>query len=154
MNNVNHRYTGIKQKKKKRTIFVNHEDRRHRISLAMIFTIILVLVAGLGAALPYAMIYNTQIQITRTMRLLAEQRELNINTRADMVQRYTLDEVDRIATDRLGMSLPDESKTIKIHVPKQSHVVLNDDDFFIPIDYRFLPGIADFVKSYFDRFID
>jgi cell division protein FtsL len=100
-------------------------DKRYRISFAMIFTLILIFLGSLGTALSYALTADTRHQISLVRRQTQEQKESNISLRTEITQRYTLDEVARDAAERMGMNKPDPSQVIHIYVPKQSFVVMN-----------------------------
>ena len=132
---------------KNKTIFRNRDDGKNRISFMISFTIILILAVGVGAALFYAVIYDTQVKTTQVRRDLAAQRETNAALKTDVTQRYTLDEVERIAVERLGMNKPDSSQVIRIYVPKQSYVELNNDTDGGDVDYNILDGIANFITD-------
>ena len=130
-----------------KTVFINRDDRRYRISFRILFTIFLILVGGVGSALSYAVIQDTQRKTHEARRDLAAQKELNAATRTDITQQYTLDEVERVAVERLEMNKPDASQIIYIHVPKQSHVVLNAGEEAPEKEYNFWDGIVNFVTE-------
>jgi cell division protein FtsL len=117
----------------------------------MVLTLILILAGGLGSALSYAVIYDTQVKITQAQRELTNQREVNTAIRTEITQRYTLNEVEWIALNRLGMNRPDASQIIYIHVPKQSHVVLHNEDEIFNVEYSFITGLTDLVRDTINR---
>jgi hypothetical protein len=91
------------------------------------------------------------VKITQTRRELAAQRELNAAFRTEMTQRYSLDEIERIARERLGMNKPDASQIITIHVPKQSHTVLNNEEDASENEYNFFTIMINFVSDSFKK---
>ena len=78
-------------------------------------------------AFSYASIHDTQLRTQQARNELAAQRDANDSLRTEITQRYSLDEIAKIASGRLGMNKPDASQIVYINVPKQSHVMLNDD---------------------------
>jgi len=130
----------------------NEEKGRSRSPLKMIFTIILILAGGIGIVLSNAVIYDTQVETNQLRRELAAQRENNAAVRTEITQRYTLNEVERIAKEKLDMNKPDASQIIYINVPKQSHVVLNDEDGFEETGYNLISSITELVRDTVKRF--
>lgn len=133
-------------KRQKKEMFVFRDDRRYRISFRTIFTVILIFLGGLGTAFSYAFINDTQSQISKARSALQAQKEANAALRAEITQKYTLDEVAIIATERLGMNKPDSSQTIHINVPKQSYVVLNEEEE-TPEPENWWQGIQSFITQ-------
>lgn len=117
------------RKRVKKELFVFRDDRRYRIHFRTFFTVFLIFLGGLGTAFSYAYISDTRMQISRVRNELQSQKEANAILRAEITQKYTLDEVAQIATERLGMGKPDASQIIHIYVPKQSYVVLSEEEY-------------------------
>lgn len=113
---------------RRRTMFVFRDNQRYRISINIFITLTLIFLGGLGTAVSYAFISDTQNSIRKTREDIQIQKEANASLRAELTQKYSLDEVERIATERLGMIKIDPSQSILINVPKQSFVILNDDE--------------------------
>ncbi len=112
-------------KKKKRTEVVVRLDSRFRISPRLAFTLVLFFIGCMGMALTYAVITETRHEINMVRAELAKKRDDNTALRANIVEKYTLDEIESIAVGRLGMNKPDSSQIIHIYVPKQNHSELN-----------------------------
>jgi cell division protein FtsB len=126
--------------------------RRRRISFRIIFSLILIGLGGIGSALTYAVIYDVQVKITQTTRAYNAQREENAALRAQLGERYSLAEVERIAREELNMSEPDASQIIHIQVPKESYVVLNDgDEVTEDTENYFWEGLASYISDLFNR---
>lgn len=143
-------HSSPKRVKPPKIVFVNREDRRYRISFRLLFTIFLIFVGGVGSAFSYAVINDVRAQLSQARRDLSAQREDNAALRAEITQKFTLDEVERIAIERLGMNKPDASQIVHIDVPKQSYVVLNDEvDAPEAVNY-FWNGIVSFFISLFE----
>ena len=117
-------------------------EKRYPLSRRMIFTIVLIFLGILAGAVPYA--HNTRVQreINVTRVAINNQRESNRIARANITERYTLAEIERIATERLGMAPPDPAQIITIYVPRQGQVILNHEP---------LPESPNF---FLNRFID
>ena len=122
-------------------------SKGYRISLRMIFSVLLVLVAAIGVVLSSAQTSNTRAQIAAARRELAEKQYEIITLRAQLEDRYTLLEIEQIASARLGMTQPDPSQIINIYVPRQSYVVLNTDEHLIPVQNYFWQEITSFVTG-------
>jgi cell division protein FtsB len=127
---------------------VDREDHRNKISFRMLFTLFLVFFVAISSALYYAVILDIQTRTANARRQANEQRETNAALRAEITQRYSLDEVERIAVDRLGMAKPDISQVVRINVPKQSYVVLNDEDMPAENEDNLLDGLSTFIGNF------
>jgi cell division protein FtsL len=123
-------------------------DKPYRISPYTFITLFIIFMGILGIAFTYAFTDETRRQITQVHRERQEQNETNIALRTEMAQRYTLDEVAKLAGERMGMNTPDSSQVIYIEVPKQSYIVLNQntEDEADEINY-FWQGIVSFFKN-------
>jgi cell division protein FtsL len=127
------------------------DDKRHHISFRTVFTIVIIFMGSLGTALTYAITTDTRHQISLVLRETQEQKEANTALRAENAQRYTMDEVARIASDKMGMNRPDPSQILYISVPKQSYVVLNPGFEEEPDEINYFWQA---IKSFFGQFID
>jgi ribosomal protein S13 len=127
-------------------------EPRHRLTLRIWFTIALVFICGLGATFSYATIYDTQVKIRNARKILTEEQDNNEVLRSVISQRYTPDEIKRIAIDRLGMNAPDFSQTLYINVPKQSHVVLSSSADEAEPNTPFYRQVYRFISDMFARF--
>ena len=128
-------------------------DNKGKISVKLILTLLFIFLAAMGSAFSNAVIGDVRNRIGAARRELTSEREANAALRAQITQKYTLDEVERIAKEKLGMNKPDASQIIWIEVPRQSHVVLNDEREAYESDSGFFKRIADYVTDTVKRFI-
>jgi cell division protein FtsL len=108
---------------------VNALTPRFSLSPPLVFTIILIFLGALGSAAAAAHMANTRREINRVQQALNTQLDANATLASQMPQPYTTSEIERIASERLGMARPDPSQIIYIHVPPISHVVLSPDAY-------------------------
>jgi len=101
--------------------------RRHIITFKTVFTLLVIFVGAIFVTISSAMIGDINVKINDKRAKLQNQREVNAALRAQSTQKYTLEEVERLARENLGMNKPDPSQIIYINVPKQSYVVISDD---------------------------
>jgi cell division protein FtsL len=113
------------RKKKKKPEVVVQTDRRYRLNGRIVFTLLLIFAGALSLALTYALITEARHQISVTRTLIQEQRDANTALRAQLTEKYTLSEIERIAVERLGMIKPDPSQIITVYVPKQNYSELS-----------------------------
>lgn len=96
-----------------------------RISLNTLAT--LVILCGCIVAIIWSNAANAGInaEISVANNTIAAYQRRNMALSEEIGGRYTLDHVQYVASNHLGMTFPDASQIINIHVPRQSHVVLN-----------------------------
>jgi len=137
-------------RKRGNVYFLFHKERR-RISIQLVFTIILAFVFGVGTAVSFATINNMDRQITTTQRALTTQQALNLSMRADTAERYTHDEIARRAR-ALGLSEPDPSQIIYFYAPVYSQVYFRYNPT-IDHENHFWQGIIAFLRGATDRIL-
>jgi cell division protein FtsL len=113
------------RKKKKKPEVVVQTDSRYRLNGRIVFTLLIIFTGALSLALTYALITEARHQISVTRTLIQEQRDANTALRAQLTEKYTLGEIERIAEERLGMIKPDPSQIITVNVPKQNYSELS-----------------------------
>ena len=117
----------------------------------MAITLFLILIGGLSGAMAAAQITQTERLIAQARSQRAYYQNLNVTLREHLSERYTNYEIERIATERLGMARPDPSQVIEIYVPRFSYVVLNTDDDIMPRENYFWREIVTFLSGIADR---
>ena len=138
----------------KRGDTVHKIDKRQRlafISPLMVFTILLIFVGALSSAVAAAHMTNTRREVSEAQRDLNIAQDANDMLVSQMPQPYTLMDIERIASERLGMARPDPSQIIYINVPSISHVVLNPGDYTRPEDPTFWEEMGAFITGIFNR---
>ena len=106
--------------------YVVVEDASPRVSLMSILTIIFIFACGFSIALSYAFISQKQNQISALHADIKDTMDNNERLRAEISQKFNLDDIRNIATKKLGMSEPKPYQIVYINVPKQSYVVHNE----------------------------
>ena len=99
------------------------DTSRYRIPFRVIFTVILIFAGGVGTVFSTAYLQDMRQQIDRKHAAIHAQREDNIAARAEIASNISIEEVSRIAQERLNMHHPDPSQIVRIYVPRQSYVV-------------------------------
>ena len=112
-------------------------------------TLVIVMVGGVGLAATQARIVYTQRYIAAAeQQLMGVQSEI-IVLRENLAERYTHYEIERIASERLGMSMPDPAQIFDIYVPRVGGVVMNIADYAIPRHNYFWEEIVNFISGIF-----
>ena len=119
----------------------------------MVITILLVFLGGVGIAMTHAQITNMETRIIQSRRVLLAYQEANSALEAQVLDRHTTDEIERIARYRLGMELPDPSQIIDIYVPRRDTVVLNIDEYALPRENFFWRDIVGFMSGLITRML-
>jgi hypothetical protein len=110
-------------------------------------TFALILLGGIGSALFQARNANIRTEIRQAERRLGAYQSENFVRAAELRERYTFEEIERIATERLGMSFPDASQVILIDVPRIGGVTLNTAEYALPRRNYFREDVTRFVSG-------
>jgi len=121
--------------------------RRLFASWRVVVTLVLIFAVALGSALTFANIASVESQIVRARNDRMRYQQATMALRDQASERYTREEIERIARERLGMTWPDPSQIIEIYVPRQSYVVLNTDEDVLPGQNYFWQGIVSFITG-------
>jgi len=149
-----------KPKKKDNIVYLKRGDQIHKmdatptrfiLSPPIIFTIILIFVGALGSAVAAAHMANTRREVTLARQERDAQLDANRTLLSQMPQPFTLEEIEQIARDRLGMGRPDPSQILYIYVPAISHVVFNPYANILPQDSTFWEELRVFFTDIFNR---
>ncbi|MCL1843839.1 MAG: hypothetical protein FWF79_08500 [Defluviitaleaceae bacterium] len=136
-----------KKLESKDTIFIIYRNKLRKFPWKKIaFTMILILIGGIGSAVTQARIANTRNYIIQAERDLWYYRAGNITLSSRLDERYTLYEIERRALE-LGMSFPDPSQIIEIYVPRVGGVTLNTADYALPRHNYFREEIRNFLSG-------
>ena len=68
-----------------------------------------------------------------------------------LIHPYSLEEIERMALERLGMARPDPSQIIYINVPPISHVVFNPDADILPRSTSFWEEMGTYLQGLINR---
>ena len=117
----------MKRKTKKRVEYIHFESRRHRIPRQILFTVVLIFAGGVGTAMSFAMLQSVRHEIDSTRIAIQTQVEDNMALRAVVHPRFSVEEIDRIARERLNMGPPDASQIVRINVPREDYVIQSDE---------------------------
>jgi len=118
----------------------------------MAITLLLAFGGILSTVLASAHIAQTEMQITAARSSRVSYQSTNINLRQMVEERYTTYEIERLASERLGMSRPDPAQIIEIYVPRHSYVVLNTAEYALPRQNYFWQDIQGFISGFFSQF--
>jgi len=114
---------GTKVRKKGNVYYLFHENRR-RIPWKLIIALVIVFIGAMGSAFSYAQLHRMQREVDISRRNYNNQQLANRNLEALVTRNYTREEIEYLASERLGMSAPDPSQIIYFHVPHQSGVLM------------------------------
>ena len=138
-------------RKRGNVYYMFHKSRR-RIPWRLVIMLLLVFVGAIGSAFSYAQMHGVQRQIAQSRRELNEQQVAITTLNAQVTERYTREEIERLAYERLGMSEPDPSQIIYFHVPHHSHVTMHTSPQPPSAENYFWQSIVAFFNNIFDRF--
>ena len=140
-----------KVRKKGNVYYLFHKNRR-RIPWRLIVALVIVFVGAIGSAFSYAQIHNVQREIEIARRDVNNQHVANRNLEALVTRNYTREEIELLASERLGMSAPDPSQIVYFHVPHQSGVLMST---YVPLQQStenyFWQGIVAIFRSIRER---
>ena len=87
----------------------------------------IVFLGAIGSAFSYAQIHSLQREIQQTRVAINTQLMVNneLESQLSIAERYTREDIERLASERLGMSEPDPSQIIYFIVPPVSSVSMN-----------------------------
>ncbi len=108
---------------KKTRVFVYKDDKSQKLSKLFIITLGAVFLSAFLMAMSYAIIYDKQQQIKNLSSELKELKHQNDITKQEIADLFDKEELERIATETLGMIRPKPFQIIHIDVPRQSYVV-------------------------------
>lgn len=131
---------------------VENEASQYRIPKTLIITVALVFTCALVITLAQAQLVGMERQIARSNSAITTLTNSNTVLASQLTGRYTLEEIEEIATTQLGMIHPDSSQIIEIYVPPQCNVVLNRVEHLLPRENYFWTDIRTFVSGLFNRF--
>jgi len=135
----------------KNTIFtVYRESIKNFPWVRLGITFIIILIGGIGSAAFQARNANIQRDINRATRQLRDYQDSNFALEQQLQERYTFYEIERIATERLGMSHPDASQIVNIYVPRVGGVTLNTADYALPQHNYFWNDVSNFFSGLFN----
>ncbi|MCL2202707.1 MAG: cell division protein FtsL [Defluviitaleaceae bacterium] len=129
---------------------VDAQKQRFALSAPMVFTIILIFIGALSSAVASAYIADMRREVTLARHARDTQLDANRTLASQMPQPFTLDEIEAIALERLGMARPDPSQIIYIHVPPVSHVVFNPYAYILPPSTTFWEEMGAFLRGIID----
>lgn len=115
----------IRKRVNKRPVYVRCKDQKQKTSISAIITVLLIFAGCLSIALSYAMTSSIRSNIIKLQNELKEKQEHNSSLRAEVAESYNLNEIEKIATTRLGMSKAKPYQIVNINVSKQSYAIRN-----------------------------
>ena len=119
--------------------------------------LLIVFFGAVGSAFSYAQIHSLNQEIRSNRRAIDNQLIINhdLESQLSVAERYTREEIERLAYERLGMSEPDASQIFYFDVPSQSFVSMSiNAQSHEPSENYFWQGIRAFFSDIRDRFSD
>ncbi|MCL2578350.1 MAG: hypothetical protein FWE27_09970 [Defluviitaleaceae bacterium] len=144
-------FPGVEVLVSKDTIYQKIEPVKNFPWLKLTITFILILIGGLSSVMFEARNANIKTEIAGKERDLRNLQHDIFVREAELRERYTFDEIERIATERLGMSFPDASQVILINVPRIGGVTLNTDEHVLPRHNYFWEDASNFLSGIFNQ---
>lgn len=130
---------------------IDEKNKLFAPSAPLIITFVFIFFGLLSTGVAAAQVVNTQRELVRANQRLTIQQDANRALASQMPQPFTLDEIEQIAQERLGMSRPDPSQIIYINVPPVGGVVFNPDAHILPPDATFWEEITHFWSEILNR---
>ncbi|MCL2197902.1 MAG: hypothetical protein FWB80_03160 [Defluviitaleaceae bacterium] len=141
----------VKLVSKTRVYIVSREALQSFPWKKLAFTFFVILICGVGSAAFQARNTNIQTEINRLDRELRTINADNFALESRLQDRSTFAEIERIATERLGMSFPDASQVRNIYVPRVGGVTLNTADYALPQHNYFWNDVREFLTGFFNQ---
>ena len=132
-------------------LIIYYDQLRNMLSFELLATLMVIAFAALFATAVHATNTNVQMEINRAQRDLRIYQEANAALNSMLSDRYTAVEIERMATERLGMMFPDPSQVINIEVHRQGGVMMNVTDYLVPQENYFWQDILAFLRGLLDR---
>jgi cell division protein FtsL len=130
---------------------VENEASQYRIPKGIIVSVVLIFACAMCIVLTHAQITSMERQISRYERELQVVTDHRSTLEAQLMNRFSLERIEYLATTRLGMIHPDPSQIIEIYVPRQNVVRLNRSDELLPRENYFWNDIRTFAGGIVDR---
>ena len=135
-----------KVQKRGKVYYVIHKTPM-RVPWRVIIALAFVFIGAIGSAYSYARIHSVQREIRQNRQALNNQLTSNTLLDSMIVERYTLNEIERRALE-LGLRPPDPSQIIYFHVPRISGVSVAPSEVQPPAtENYFWRGVLDFFRG-------
>jgi len=131
---------------------VENEASQYRIPRGIITTVVIVFICAIFIVLTHAQITGMERQIAQSNSQIRYLSNRNMELKSQIGGRYNLEQIEYIATTRLGMIHPDPSQIIEIYVPHHDHVRLNRAEHLLPRENYFWQDIRAFLMGLLNRF--
>lgn len=145
---------------KAKTVYLRKGDQIHKLEDAprrfafsgvMVFTIMLIFFGALSSAVAAAHMANTRREVAQARQQRDAALDINRTLAGQIPTPFTLDEIEQLAQERLGMVRPDPSQIIYINIPPASHVIFNPNPDILPAGTSFWGELRTFVTDIFNR---
>lgn len=110
----------------KNQTYVYPKEKEAGLSILTLGTVFYIFAGILLCLMLHAVTVSKNDDILSSQNELKHLKEYNASLAADISGSYDLEEIEKIATTRLGMTERKPHQIIHISVPKQSHVVQNE----------------------------
>jgi len=115
-----------KKKKRNKPQYIRVDGGNQGIPLHIIFTIFLIFAGGVGTAISFAQLDDMRRQINSRRNQVIQLRDDNAVIR-NSLEAIGLEELARLASERLNMRSPTDDQVVNINVPIQANVYLGTD---------------------------
>ena len=139
--------------RKKGNVYYIFQKERKRISWRLVFMLFLVFLGAIGSAFSYAQIHSLQREIAQTRHAINTKLAINneLESQISITERFTREDIERLAYERLGMGEPDPSQIIYFYMPRSSAVSMNTYVPQPPQENYFWQGVVAFFSATRER---
>jgi cell division protein FtsL len=130
---------------------IDAQRKRFAPGPVLVFSFIIIFIGSLSSAVAAAYMTDMQREVFTKRQQLEAQLDQNRILAGQIPQSYTLEEIERIAGERLGMAKPDPSQIIYINVPPVSHVFFNPEADVLPPSTSFWEEMGIFLQGLINR---
>ena len=123
----------------------------YQFPIRIILTVLVIVICALIVVLTDSQLTTVRNEINRANLQVRQLSDEHTRLNSQLAGLYTLDQVAYLATTRLGMTPPDPSQIIEIHVPPQGFVMLNRSEEALPRENYFWADMRAFVSQLFNR---
>ncbi|MCL2839602.1 MAG: hypothetical protein FWE05_02425 [Defluviitaleaceae bacterium] len=136
-----------KLSRRNENLVIYYDQLRTVITLEMILTFVLIAVAAIFVTAIHAYNANVSTEISSRNQYLRNLQSQVFSLEEQLSDRYTSYEIERIATQQLGMAFPDQSQIHLIEVHRQGTVGMSVAEYILPPENHFWQDVTSFVRS-------
>ncbi len=121
------RKKSIENRKKHKKIQIKTVREQSVHSFRVYFTVFLIFCCSVFIIMSNATVTDKKSQIASLKDELRQIEEDNSNLKTELTKSLDIEEIERLASERLGMQMPESYQIVYINVPQQSYTVKHEN---------------------------